>query len=410
MRGLPEALLAKAFPCHPQEFSPPPNKYENFNSAAFGIYQAQNVIAVTCIFSYVKLLRFLQLSPRLSQLTLTLSEAASDIGAFMIIFLVVFLAYAQAFTMAFGMEVDAFQSFPTSVTTLFLVILGEFDFQALLDANPVLAPVLFFTFVIFVFFVLVNMFIAILSEAHEVVASRVNEETDEFIVQMREGWQRRVRSLSKKKYQGSESVEELAKSLEKEQDSVPIDGGDGSLLSGLSNTMGHWWDSHTKPVALKKSSVGGILERASGTALLSALQRKERSDGPNGENGEDEDDFEDSAPHEDGAAGLRIRETDALTSRVERMEREQVQTTEWVRRSHNQLVEKLGLLQEATFSITNMVSGVGVHWQPGSAGGPADAAVEERGASPESARSSELLQRASGAERALKSALGSARR
>merc|ERR1719272_2844081 len=110
-----------------------------------------------------------QLSPRLSQLTQTIARAAIDMANFMLIFLVVYVAYAQAFFMAFGMEIEAFSSYSNSFSRLFLIILGEFDFDAMKAANPDMAPLLFFSFVIFVFFILVNMFIAILGEAHSAV-------------------------------------------------------------------------------------------------------------------------------------------------------------------------------------------------------------------------------------------------
>ena len=54
--------------------------------------------------------------------------------------------------------------------TLILIILGEFDFESLQQANQALGPLLFITFVLFVFFILVNMFIAILGEEHESVS------------------------------------------------------------------------------------------------------------------------------------------------------------------------------------------------------------------------------------------------
>ena len=55
----------------------------------------QNIIAVTCVLSYLKLLRYLQLSPRLSQLSATISHAAADLSGFFLIFITVFFAYAQ---------------------------------------------------------------------------------------------------------------------------------------------------------------------------------------------------------------------------------------------------------------------------------------------------------------------------
>ena len=45
--------------------------------------------------SYLKLLRYLQLSPRLSQLSATISHAAADLSGFFLIFITVFFAYAQ---------------------------------------------------------------------------------------------------------------------------------------------------------------------------------------------------------------------------------------------------------------------------------------------------------------------------
>eukprot|EP00965_Chrysotila_dentata_P214629 6188296-Pleurochrysis_carterae.AAC.2 len=54
-----------------QTFDPPPNVYENFYTVARSMRVAQNLLAVACILSYLKLLRYLELSPRLSQLTRT---------------------------------------------------------------------------------------------------------------------------------------------------------------------------------------------------------------------------------------------------------------------------------------------------------------------------------------------------
>ena len=49
------------------DFNPPYNVYSNFHATAWTIYQAQNLIAVTCILSWLKLLRFLMISTRITQ-------------------------------------------------------------------------------------------------------------------------------------------------------------------------------------------------------------------------------------------------------------------------------------------------------------------------------------------------------
>ena len=50
-------------------FNPPPNQWSDFHNPAWSIYQVSNIMALTAILMWLKLLRYLQLSARLSQLT-----------------------------------------------------------------------------------------------------------------------------------------------------------------------------------------------------------------------------------------------------------------------------------------------------------------------------------------------------
>ena len=45
-------------------------------------------------------------------------------------------------------------------------MLGDFDFEAIEMANRVIGPIFFMTYVFFVFFVLLNMFIAIINDTY----------------------------------------------------------------------------------------------------------------------------------------------------------------------------------------------------------------------------------------------------
>ena len=56
--------------------------------------------------------------------------------------------------------------------TLFRLILGDFNYDELEATNRVLAPIYFLTYVFFVFFVLLNMFIAIINDTY----SEIKEE------------------------------------------------------------------------------------------------------------------------------------------------------------------------------------------------------------------------------------------
>jgi len=64
--------------------------------------------------------------------------------------------------------------------TLFRLILGDFDFRALQQANRILGPAYFILYVFFVFFILLNMFLAIINDTYADVKSDLSDQQNEF--------------------------------------------------------------------------------------------------------------------------------------------------------------------------------------------------------------------------------------
>lgn len=64
--------------------------------------------------------------------------------------------------------------------TLFRIILGDFDFHQIENANRILGPTFFITYVFFVFFVLLNMFLAIINDTYAEVKSDIALQKSEF--------------------------------------------------------------------------------------------------------------------------------------------------------------------------------------------------------------------------------------
>ena len=58
--------------------------------------------------------------------------------------------------------------------------MGDFDFQALRDAQSVFGPLYFLVYIFFVFFVLINMFIAIINDTYLEVKSNLLNQRSEF--------------------------------------------------------------------------------------------------------------------------------------------------------------------------------------------------------------------------------------
>ena len=57
--------------------------------------------------------------------------------------------------------------------TLFRIILGDFNFHALQEANSILGPAYFILYVFFVFFILLNMFLAIINDTYSEVKAEL---------------------------------------------------------------------------------------------------------------------------------------------------------------------------------------------------------------------------------------------
>lgn len=69
-------------------------------------------------------------------------------------FFIVFLAYAQLGLLIFGTSHPDFREFGISVITLMRMFLGDFEYQLIEEANHILGPIYFLTYVLFVFFIL----------------------------------------------------------------------------------------------------------------------------------------------------------------------------------------------------------------------------------------------------------------
>merc|ERR1719231_814832 len=69
--------------------------------------------------------------------------------------------------MVFQARLEEFRTVGMSCYTLTRSLLGDFDFTALQDANQYMGPILFIIFVVLAVFVVLNMLIAIISNAYD---------------------------------------------------------------------------------------------------------------------------------------------------------------------------------------------------------------------------------------------------
>uniref|UniRef100_A0A8C1U6P5 Polycystin-2 n=1 Tax=Cyprinus carpio TaxID=7962 RepID=A0A8C1U6P5_CYPCA len=177
------------------------NTYPNFEPLARLQVHFNNLAAVIVFLSWVKLFKFINFNKTMNQLSTTMSRCAKDLMGFAIMFFIVFLAYAQLAYLVFGTQVNDFSTFQACIFTQFRIILGDFDFSEIEEADSVLGPIYFTTFVFFIFMILLNMFLAIINDTYSEVKADMAQQRSEMEITdlIKKGYNRAMVKLKLKK-------------------------------------------------------------------------------------------------------------------------------------------------------------------------------------------------------------------
>ncbi|XP_072051319.1 polycystin-2-like isoform X2 [Amphiura filiformis] len=189
-----------------------PDDYADFEYLGYWATVFNSVIAVAVFLAWIKVFKYISFNKTMTQLSSTLSRCAKDVGGFTIMFLIIFLAYAQLGYLVFGTQIKDFSTIGDCIFTLFRIVLGDFDFHELEAANRVLGPAFFMTYVFVVFFVLLNMFLAIINDTYSEVKADIATQKSEFEIgdYFKKGYEKMVGKLNFKRDKIADIQEALA--------------------------------------------------------------------------------------------------------------------------------------------------------------------------------------------------------
>ena len=123
--------------------------------------------AFSSILTWLKLFKFLNFFPEMSIFTKTVALSAQHLGVFFFVVLVVVVGSAQGFCLAFGADIADFRNPFQAVISVALYTVGKFNYDELVWSQRWFGPLLFWVYIFLVFFVMMSVFIAILSEGYE---------------------------------------------------------------------------------------------------------------------------------------------------------------------------------------------------------------------------------------------------
>jgi len=119
---------------------------------------------VNAFLLYFKLFKYLNVSRNVRVLFMMFKKTASDMLVFVIILIVIFLAFGIGGFLVFSSNVSDYRTFSFSIINLFRYTVTEMDYDALNQANVTAGTIYYMTWTLLMLLILVNVFIAILSD------------------------------------------------------------------------------------------------------------------------------------------------------------------------------------------------------------------------------------------------------
>ena len=116
-------------------------------------------------YGMIQFLHLLRFNPMIHHFSAVIGKAQAAITLLAVIFTVCFIGFSSMMSLFTGWRVAMFKSIPTGIKSLFLVILGDPQSDAITEFHMFWGPALMLTFIIFSLYILLNFLIVIMISA-----------------------------------------------------------------------------------------------------------------------------------------------------------------------------------------------------------------------------------------------------
>ena len=157
----------------------PVDRYVNIETLLFYDYLLVYFQAITLLLSTFKIWQLLRIEQHMNTLLRVLSALTKPVLAYLFMFLLLTMPFVIAGHVLFGAKLFDFSSLINSLTTLFKLILGQFDYDDFRRADPRIGPIYFFMAVFFLQYILMNVLLALIINVFHFVQER-NRDTIAF--------------------------------------------------------------------------------------------------------------------------------------------------------------------------------------------------------------------------------------
>ncbi|CAF3288423.1 unnamed protein product [Rotaria socialis] len=142
-----------------------------FDDLTIRLLRLQSLFDILCTLltsiSIIRILKYCDFAVTLVRIKATVQRCFGDLIGFLVMFVAIMIAYAQFGNLALGQQAQAFSTVGKAFVALFRTVLGDFDYEAISDASPIIGPLFFFFYIFSMVFILFNMVLAIIVDSYE---------------------------------------------------------------------------------------------------------------------------------------------------------------------------------------------------------------------------------------------------
>ena len=139
--------------------------YVNLYPMAYFLRVRTQVTAFNLLLSFMKLFKYFKLNLKWNMLVLTIKHAQSFLAGFMVILFLTFFGLSAMAYFVFGTTIYSYLYVNYALGSLLAALRGELNMAAMEERNELAACIFLFTFMVIIFFVTLNLFIAILQNS-----------------------------------------------------------------------------------------------------------------------------------------------------------------------------------------------------------------------------------------------------
>ena len=136
--------------------------YSNFHAVASNIRQIHSLVAFNTILTWFKAVKYINIIPYVTTFMQTVSISQQNLGSWIVVFTSTLVGFVLAFSTAFGGDVSELRTPFQAFVFIMLTILGNSNLAVIYAVAPLLGSLLIMMYVVSIFFVIMNLFYAII--------------------------------------------------------------------------------------------------------------------------------------------------------------------------------------------------------------------------------------------------------